>query len=66
MVIDLKYRSIPLAQKNVVDLSHAHTGKQVPNTWGMKFNPSKCNLIHIIKGTNLDAVDNATYLGINI
>ena len=46
-------------------------------TWGMCFNPSKCNIIHVsrkkepilqkyhIKGTDLDEVDTATYLGIH-
>ena len=46
-------------------------------TRGMCFNPSKCNIIHIsrkkepilqkyhIKGTDLDEVDTATYLGIH-
>ena len=45
--------------------------------WGMCFNPSKCNIIHIsrekepilqkyqIKGTDLGEVDTATYLGIH-
>ncbi len=44
--------------------------------WGMKFNPSKCNIIHVtrkkvplnnpynLKGTVLEAVDTATYLGV--
>ena len=52
--------------------------EQWENTWGMTFNPSNCNIIHItrkkepmlytyqIKGTDLNAVENATYLGINI
>ena len=47
-------------------------------TWGMSFNPTKCIIIHIsrkkapilrtyhIKGTNLEAVESATYLGISI
>ena len=47
-------------------------------TWGMSFNPTKCNIIHIsrkktpilrtyhIKGTNLEAVESAPYLGISI
>ena len=46
--------------------------------WGMSFNPSKCNIIHIsrkrktlitdyhIKGEKLEPVEMATYLGINI
>ena len=46
--------------------------------WGMSFNPSKCHIIHIsrkknpikttyrLKGKNLEAVDSATYLGVEI
>ena len=52
--------------------------EQWEHTWGMTFNPSKRNIIDItrkkepiwytyhIKGTDLEAVDNATYLGISI
>ena len=44
--------------------------------WGMEFNPSKCNILHVsrkkkphlnlynLKGTVLEAVDTATYLGV--
>ena len=47
-------------------------------TWGMSFNPSKCNVIHVsrkkkpllhtyhIKDTDLEAVDIATYLGVEV
>ena len=46
--------------------------------WGMSFNPTKCNIIHIsrkkdpvlntyhIKSTDLEAVDTATYLGVDV
>ncbi len=46
--------------------------------WGMSFNPSKCHIIHIsrkkkpilntyhLKGTDLEPVDNATYLGVSV
>ena len=52
--------------------------EQWEKTWGMSFNPTKCNIIHILrqrepilytnrtKGTSLEAVENAVYLGINI
>ena len=47
-------------------------------TWGMSFNPSKCNVIHVsrkkkpllhtyhIKDTDLEAIDIATYLGVEV
>ena len=46
--------------------------------WGMSFNPTKCNILHVsrkkkqqpyeyhLKGSVLEAVDDATYLGVNI
>ena len=54
------------------------TLQQWEHDWGMSFNPSKCNIIHAtrkkkptfntyyLKGTPLEAVESATYLGINI
>ena len=46
--------------------------------WGMSFNPSKCNIMHVsrklrplissyfLKGEQLESVDSAKYLGVNI
>ena len=72
------YREV-LTESDCVSLQE-DLGKleQWENTWGMSFNPTKCNIIHMsrkkdpllhtyhIKGTNLEAVENATYLGINV
>ena len=72
------YREV-LTESDCVSLQE-DLGKleQWEKTWGMSFNPTKCNIIHMsrkkdpllhtyhIKGTNLEAVENATYLGINV
>ena len=72
------YRSVKTeedCQKLQQDLEALHEWE---TTWGMSFNPSKCNIIHItkklspikvtytLKGEELEAVDSATYLGIDI
>ena len=73
------YREV-LTESDCVSLQE-DLGKleQWEKTWGMSFNPTKCNIIHMsrkkdpllhtyhIKGTNLEAVENlSTYLGINV
>ena len=63
------------AIKLQLDLDALH---QWESDWGMTFNPSKCNVIHVtrkleplrhvyaLKGTPLEAVESATYLGVDV
>ena len=72
--MDAKYKGF-----TVNDCTRLHDAlEKWEGTWGMYFNPSKCNIIHVsrkkkpllytyhIKSTNLKAVDIATYLGIEV
>ena len=63
------------AIKLQLDLDALH---QWESDWGMTFNPSKCDVIHVtrqleplrhvytLKGTPLEAVESATYLGVDV
>ena len=73
----LAYREIRTPEDQVILQGDRTRLQQWAALWGMKFNPAKCNIIHIARtkpmtkfyelcGQVLSAVDSAKYLGITI